>query len=191
MKIVDFLLLVNFWACLFFSVHPLNYISFSLQNSVQASKVHYKKKLKPLVISKAQERFQKKGLKYAMSSEGRSTSPESPFKLPLPFCSQPQPLSPLGAAGAVGAAAATTPSTATTALSTSISMQYNQRQQPQVRINPMSYFHDGAASAAMAAASSGDPSSPPPPPPPSGLLHTEPSSSSSTALAVTRSRVSP
>ena len=136
-------------------------------NSVQASKVHYKKKLKPLVISKAQERFQKKGLKYAPSSEGRSTSPESPFKLPLPFCSQPQ--SPLGAA----AAAATT-------ASTSVSMQYNKRQQPQVRVNPLSYYQQGAA----AAAASSDPTSPPPY---SG--HPEPSSSS-TALAVTRSRVS-
>ena len=134
-------------------------------NSVQASKVHYKKKLKPLVISKAQERFQKKGLKYAPSSEGRSTSPESPFKLPLPFCSQPQ--SPLGAAAAAAATA-----------STSVSMQYNKRQQPQVRVNPLSYYQQGAAAA------SSDPTSPPPY---SG--HTEPSSSS-TALAVTRSRVS-
>ena len=132
-------------------------------NSVQASKVHYKKKLKPLVISKAQERFQKKGLKYAPSSEGRSTSPESPFKLPLPFCSQPQ--SPLGAAATA---------------STSVSMQYNKRQQPQVRVNPLSYYQQGAA----AAAASSDPTSPPPY---SG--HPEPSSSS-TALAVTRSRVS-
>jgi len=135
-------------------------------NSVQASKVHYKKKLKPLVISKAQERFQKKSLKYAPSSEGRSTSPESPFKLPLPFCSQPQ--SPLGAAAAASAG--------------STSMQYNQRQQPQVRVNPLSsYYHQGAAAA------SSDPSSPPPT---SGLLRTEPSSSS-TALTVTRSRVPP
>ena len=137
-------------------------------NSVQAtSKVHYKKKLKPLVISKAQERFHKKGLKYAApSSEGRSTSPESPFKLPPPYCSQ-------GAAAAAGNGCATAASAAS-----AYSVQYNQRlQQPQVRVNPLSYFGHGAA------AGDGLPPSSPP-----GILRTEPSFSS-TALSVTRSRV--
>merc|ERR1719418_456216 len=70
---------------------------FKTQQSWKDEVWEAKKKLKPLVISKAQERFHKKGLKYAApSSEGRSTSPESPFKLPLPYCSQPQ--SPQGAA---------------------------------------------------------------------------------------------
>ena len=140
-------------------------------NSVQASsKVHYKKKLKPLVISKAQERFHKKGLKYAApSSEGRSTSPESPFKLPLPYCSQPQ--SPQGAAAGCGNAAAS-------GSSAYPASQYNQRlQQPQVRVNPLSYFGQGGA------ASDGLPPSSTP-----GILRTEPSFSS-TALSVTRSRV--
>ena len=137
-------------------------------NSVQASsKVHYKKKLKPLVISKAQERFHKKGLKYAApSSEGRSTSPESPFKLPLPYCSQPQ--SPQGAAGCAA--------TAASGSSAYPASQYNQRQQPQVRVNPLSYFGQGGASDGL------PPSSTP------GILRTEPSFSS-TALSVTRSRV--
>ena len=87
------------------------------QLNIQNSKVYYKKKVKSLVLSKAQERFQKKaGLKYAVSStpEGcRSTSPESPFKIPPSPAIRKQPSA------------------------TQQSMQEISR--PQVRINPL-YF---------------------------------------------------
>ena len=175
----------------------------------------YRKKLKPLVISKAQERFQKKGLKYAPSSEGRSTSPESPFKLPLPHCSQPQ--SPLGAAAASFSGNATSNSISvsggtftgsaapTAATMTSASMQYRQRpQQPQVRINPLhsSYFQQGDVNNDLSSSQS-PPGSPLLGSPPGSTLATsgsglggqtlrttQPSSSSlnTTALSVTRSR---
>ena len=97
------------------------------QLNIQTSKVYYKKKVKSLVLSKAQERFQKKGLKYAPSStpDGcRSTSPESsPFKIP-PKASVAirKPIN-------LGAAAASTGQT----------MLDSSRNQPQVRINPL-YF---------------------------------------------------
>ena len=95
------------------------------QLNIQSSKVYYKKKLKPLVLSKAQERFQKKSLKYAPSStpEGcRSTSPdESPFKIPPKSRKQPQLLN-LAASNLEAAAASETAF-----------------ERPQVRINPL-YF---------------------------------------------------
>ena len=80
--------------------------------------------MKPLVLSKAQERFQKKSLKYAPSStpEGcRSTSPESPFKIP-PARKACQPRQPLNIAGAASKMASMEP-----------------QERPQVRINPL-YF---------------------------------------------------
>jgi len=72
------------------------------QLNIQSSKVYYKKKPKPLVISKAQERLQKRtaALKSPISTTpdgGRSTSPESPFKLPPSLQMQPSP-SRIGAA---------------------------------------------------------------------------------------------
>ena len=93
------------------------------QLDIQVSKVHYKKKLKPLMMTKAQERVQKhktSASKYALSSDQRSTSPESPFRLPpnLPICQQPALL------GATASPALTSPS---------------KPQRPQVRVNPL-YF---------------------------------------------------
>ena len=97
------------------------------QLNIQSSKNYYKKKLKPLVLSKAQERFQKKSLKYAPSStpEGcRSTSPdESPFKIPPKSRNQPQLLNLAAAASSTAAAAASE----------------SAFERPQVRINPL-YF---------------------------------------------------
>ena len=99
------------------------------QLNIQTSKVYYKKKVKSLVLSKAQERFQKKGLKYAPSStpDGcRSTSPESsPFKIP-PKASVAirKPIS-----GATGQ-----------------TMLDSSRNQPQVRINPLYFPSESATS---------------------------------------------
>ena len=96
------------------------------QLNIQSSKVYYKKKPKPLVISKAQERLQKRtaALKSPISTTpdgGRSTSPESPFKLPPALQMQPSP-------SRIGAAASA---------SVVDSSQYSNR--PQVRVNPL-YF---------------------------------------------------
>ena len=96
------------------------------QLNIQSSKVYYKKKPKPLVISKAQERLQKRtaALKSPISTTpdgGRSTSPESPFKLPPSLQMQPSP-------SRIGAAASA---------SVVDSSQYSNR--PQVRVNPL-YF---------------------------------------------------
>merc|ERR1712038_1324736 len=87
------------------------------QLSIQSSKVYYKKKLKPLMISKAHERLQKRSTSNFKSPTsttpdgGRSTSPESPFKLPLPaeaavLTGQPTSPSRIGAA-AVATSSAT------------------------------------------------------------------------------------
>ena len=148
-------------------------------NVQQNSKIYYKKKQKPLVISKAQERFQKKAaLKYAVSSEGcRSTSPESPYKLPPPYAS-PSPFGagplvpgtlgihsgPMGASGSKqlpkGAAGPAT-----------LGLPADKR--PQVRINPLYSPRDSST-----------------PPVSTGFIGTDKPSSSSTPLNVTRSRVS-
>ena len=101
------------------------------QLNIHSSKVYYKKKPKPLVISKAQERLQKRtaALKSPNSTTpdgGRSTSPESPFKLP-PVLQQPSP-SRIGAAAVVAAKGASVVDS---------SSQYANR--PQVRVNPL-YF---------------------------------------------------
>ena len=83
-----------------------------------------------MVISKAHERLQKRSLKSPNSATttpdgGRSTSPESPFKLP-PVQLQPSP-SKIGAAASVAD-----------------SSQYSSR--PQVRVNPL-YFQPDPATA--------------------------------------------
>ena len=99
------------------------------QLNIQTSKVYYKKKVKSLVLSKAQERFQKKGLKYAPSStpDGcRSTSPESsPFKIP-PKASVAIRKPIIGATGQT--------------------MLDSSRNQPQVRINPLYFPSESATS---------------------------------------------
>ena len=108
------------------------------QLSIQSSKVYYKKKLKPLMISKAHERLQKRSFKSPNSTTpdgGRSTSPESPFKLPPPasptaaaaVLTQPSylPSSPSRIGAAAVAASSLVDSTC----------QYSNR--PQVRVNPL------------------------------------------------------
>jgi hypothetical protein len=85
----------------------------------QGSKVHYKKKMRPMVLSKAHERLQNRdgGRRTSYTIEA-ATSPESPFKLP-------QLLQPSSSSSRIGAAAVVTDVA---------------HPVPQVRINPL-YFH--------------------------------------------------